>query len=114
MKKENTVPKITHAKYQEFPKEVKEKVKKSGTAFKKLIIMLAFVGVHVAYAGHDTKNPGSITVGLMNNEFVQKQVISDNINDIVELKTEQLQKQILSNQFYYVLTLLSRKTTLMK
>lgn len=97
MKKENTVPKITLAKYQEFPKEVKEKVKKSGTAFKKLIIMLAFVGVHVAYAGHDTKNPGSITVALMNNEFVQKQVISDNINDIVELKTEQLQKQILSN-----------------
>ena len=97
MKKENTVPKITHAKYQEFPKEVKEKVKKSGTALKKLIIMLAFVGVHVAYAGHDTKNPGSITVALMNNEFVQKQVISDNINDIVEIKTEQLQKQILSN-----------------
>lgn len=97
MKQAHQGPKITYAKHQEFPKEVKEKVKKSGSALKKIITIFAFIGVSVAYAGHDIKNPGSITVGLMNNEVVQQKVISDNINEIVELKTEQLQKQILSN-----------------
>ncbi len=97
MKNRRSSPKVTYAKYQKFPDATREKAKKTGLGLKRLVLVLAVVGCSVVHAGFNNSEPSSITVKVMQDTDIQKKVMCNNIQEIVEFKTENLQKDILSN-----------------
>ena len=93
MKAKKAEPKITHAK----PKEFSEKIRNKAKNIKRFIALLTMIGVQIVYAGHSQQNPEYLSVKLMDNARNQKTIVIDSVEKIAEMKTEQLQEQILSN-----------------